>query len=103
MRWKKIKEKTWCEKGYQKEFDIIEKCSEQEKKTYGVDKKIARTRTYYIFRYKIENSNKEIYKIKHDCHLLYSHVFKNDYYFLSLPKAKKFVEKKVKEYNEINN
>lgn len=100
MTWKKIE--SYLIEGIQKSFSIKQKCSEEEKKIYGVNFKTSKTINKQIFELKLKDTNKIVFMIRGDYQML-DKIIDEDVIFKSLTKAKKFVEKKVKEYNEINN
>lgn len=95
MTWEKI-ESNYV-KGYSKSFSIKEKCSEEEKKIYGVNFKTSKIINRQIFELKLEDTKKNVFLIKADYQML-DKIIKEDVAFKSLTKAKKFVEQKVKEF-----
>ena len=95
MTWEKIE--SSCVKGYIKSFIIKEKCTEEEKKIYGVNFKASKRIKREILELKLEDAEKNVYWIRADCQMLHK-VIKEDVLFKSLTKAKKFVEQKVKEF-----
>ena len=102
MRWKKYYEY------HAKNFEIIQKCTVEEKKTYGVDFKVLYNAIFAIRVCKLEDGSaiyQNIYCVSNDYSNDYNRIDKiigDDHYFKSLRKAKKFVENKVKEYNKKN-
>ena len=95
MTWEKIE--SSCVKGYIKSFIIKEKCTEEEKKIYGVNFKASKRIKREILELKLEDAEKNVFWIRADYQML-DKVIKEDVLFKSLPKAKKFVEQKVKEF-----
>jgi hypothetical protein len=84
-------------KGIEKSFSIKQKCSEEEKKIYGVNFKTSKIINRQIFELKLEDTKKNVFLIKADYQML-DKIIKEDVFFKSLTKAKKFVEQKVKEF-----
>lgn len=101
MRWKKVKTyNTYYIKG----FEIIQKCTEEEKEIYGVDFKKAYNTTFDIRVCKLKEGSsiyQNIYCVSNDYNRIHK-IIGDDCYFKSLKKAKKYVESKVKEYNKKN-
>ena len=95
MTWEKI-ESNYT-KGFVKSFSIKEKCTEEEKKIYGVNFKTSKRVKREIFELKLEDAIKNVFLIKADYNMV-DKVIKEDVLFKSLTKAKKFVEQKVKEF-----
>jgi len=100
MTWKKIE--SYLEEGIEKSFSIKQKCSEEEKKIYGVNFKTSKTIHRQILELKLEDTKKNVFLIRADYQMV-DKIIKEDVAFKSLIKAKKYIEKKIKEYNEINN
>lgn len=99
MRWEKDKQHP---EYYAKNFYIIEKCTEEEKKIYGVNFKNAYETKYEILVLKLKDctpSSQNIYCVLNDCNNIHR-IIGTNHYFKSFRKAKKFVENKVKEYNK---
>ena len=95
MTWEKIE--SSCVKGYIKSFIIKEKCTEEEKKIYGVKFKASKRIKREILELKLEDAEKNVFWIRADYQML-DKVIKEDVLFKNLTKAKKFVEQKVKEF-----
>lgn len=95
MTWEKIE--SSCVKGYIKSFIIKEKCTEEEKKIYGVNFKASKRIKREILELKLEDAEKNVFWIRADYQML-DKVIKEDVLFKNLTKAKKFVEQKVKEF-----
>lgn len=96
MTWKKIE--SYFVEGIEKSFSIKQKCSEEEKKIYGVNFKISKIINRQIFELKLEDTKKNVFLIKADYQMVVDKIIKEDVAFKSLTKAKKFVEQKVKEF-----
>jgi len=95
MTWKKIE--SYFVEGIEKSFSIKQKCSEEEKKIYGVNFKTSKTINRQIFELKLEDTKKNVFLIRADYQMV-DKIIKEDVAFKSLTKAKKFVEQKVKEF-----
>ena len=95
MTWKKIE--SYLVEGIEKSFNIKQKCSEEEKKIYGVNFKTLRRINRQIFELKLEDTKKIVFLIRADYKMV-DKIIKEDVAFKSLTKAKKFVEQKVKEF-----
>ena len=95
MTWKKIE--SYLVEGIEKSFNIKQKCSEEEKKIYGVNFKTLRRINRQIFELKLEDTKKNVFLIRADYKMV-DKIIKEDVAFKSLTKAKKFVEQKVKEF-----
>ena len=95
MTWKKIE--SYFVEGIEKSFSIKQKCSEEEKKIYGVNFKTSKRINRQIFELKLEDTKKNVFLIKADYQMV-DKIIKEDVAFKSLTKAKKFVEQKVKEF-----
>ena len=95
MTWEKI-ESNYV-KGYSKSFGIKEKCTEEEKKIYGTNFKASKIVTREISELKLEDAVKNVFMIRAD-YMMIDKIIKEDVFFKSLTKAKKFVEQKVKEF-----
>lgn len=101
MTWKKNKKYPGY---YIKTFSIVGKCTEEEKRIYGVDFKKAYNTTFEIRVCKLEDGStiyQNIYCVSNSYNWVHN-IIGNECYFKSLRKAKKFVENKVKEYNKKN-
>ena len=97
MTWEKIE--SSCVKGYIKSFIIKEKCTEEEKKIYGVNFKASKRIKREILELKLEDAEKNVFMIRSDYQMIEGYrIIKEDVLFKSLTKAKKFVEQKVKEF-----
>ena len=95
MTWKKIE--SYLVEGIEKSFSIKQKCSEEEKKIYGVNFKTLKTINRQIIELKLEDTKKNVFLIREDYQMV-DKIIKEDVAFKSLTKAKKFVEQKVKEF-----
>ena len=101
MRWKKNKQHP---EYYTKSFNIIQKCTEEEKKIYGVNFKNAFDSDYHIRVLRLKDctpTSQNIYYVLNDFDRIIK-IIGGDHYFKSFRRAKKFVENKVKEYNKKN-